>query len=564
MSAAEIDPFTLAVVHGALVGIARDMKVMTMRTAYTQLWKEQGDLSCCLMDGDGEIVAQDPNGFPVHVTTMPVQLKGAIAAIGRDRLEPGDVIATNDPYLGGTHLPDVLVARPLFHAGRIVAFACNRGHWADIGGMGPGSYSPASSDIHQEGLMIPPVKLYARGEPVEGVVDLVMGNIRNRRVGHGDLRAQIASTGMAARRVAALVERYGAGTLATAMTAIVDRAEEMTRARIAAFRDGVSHVRDRLDGDGLTPEPRFVDVKVTVSGSDIEVDLSGSDPQSAGGINCSASATASAVQYAVKAMTDPQNPPNAGSYRPIRVVTRKGTLVDAEPPASMVGFGEVSYRVMDATVAALAPLVGEKAVAAGSGSTGTVVVAGPRPGGGSFVSIELASGAWGARAHADGIDAMRYGPGNAGHIPIEADEMENPFLFEAYEIVPDTGGAGRFRGGNGFVRAFRVMAGGARICLCTDRDVTAPPGLFGGHAGTPARFVLDPGTPDERVLPSKTPYVALARGTLVHLQSAGAGGLGDPAERDEAAIARDIADGKVTRAHALSAYGRAPEETGGG
>ncbi len=555
MSLDPIDPFTFAVIHRSLIGIARDMKLMTMRTAYTQLWKEQGDLSCCLMDGAGDIVAQDPNGFPIHVTTMPMQLKGAVAAIGRDRLEPGDVIATNDPYIGGTHLPDVLIARPLFHEGELYAFACNRGHWADIGGMGPGSYSPASSDIHQEGLFIPPVKLFSRGEVQEGVVAMIIGNIRNRRTGHGDLRAQYASTETAATRFAALVARYGFAIVKRAMGEIVDRAEAMTRARIATFEDGVYHVRDCLDGDGINPGKRWVDVKVTVAGSDIEVDLSASDPTSAGGMNCSHSAAASAVQYAIKAITDPENPPNAGSYRPVKVITRPATLVDAQPPASMIGFGEVTYRVMDATLAALAPAVGERAVASGSGSTGTVVITGPGAEGGAFISIELASGAWGARYRTDGISGMRYGPGNAGHIPIEADEMENPLLFERYEIVPDTGGAGRTRGGNGFVRSFRVECDGARMCLCTDRDVTAPPGLGGGAPGTLARFVIDPDTPDERVLPSKTAYVAVARGSLVHLQSAGGGGMGSPAERDPAAVARDVADGYVSQAHAERAYG---------
>ncbi|WP_226575014.1 hydantoinase B/oxoprolinase family protein [Acuticoccus sediminis] len=553
-----IDPFTFAVIHRSLIGIARDMKLMTMRTAYTQLWKEQGDLSCCLMDGAGDIVAQDPNGFPIHVTTMPMQLKGAVAAIGRDTLEPGDIIATNDPYIGGTHLPDVLIARPLFHEGELFAFACNRGHWADIGGMGPGSYSPSASDIHQEGLFIPPVKLVARGVVQQGVIDMIIGNIRNKRVGHGDLRAQYASTETAATRFAALVARYGFATVRRAMGEIVDRAEAMTRAKIAAFKDGVYHVRDCLDGDGINRGKRWVDVKVTVSGSDIEVDLTGSDPTSAGGMNCSHSAAASAVQYAIKAITDPENPPNAGSYRPVKVLTKPGTLVDAQPPASMIGFGDVTYRVMDATLAALAPAVGERAVAAGSGSTGTVVITGPGAEGGAFISIELASGAWGARYGSDGISGMRYGPGNAGHIPIEADEMENPLLFERYEIVPDTGGAGRTRGGNGFVRAFRVECDGARICLCSDRDETPPPGLDGGAPGTTARFVIDPDGPNPTVLPSKTAYIPVPRGSLVHLQSAGGAGMGSPGERDGAAIADDVADGYVTPEHAAKVYGWLP------
>ena len=281
-------------------------------------------------------------------------------------------------------------------------------------------------------------------------------------------------------------------------------------------------------------------------------------------MNCSHSAAASAVQYAVKSITDPENPPNAGSYRPIAVKTRHGSLVDASKPASMVGFGEVCYRVLDTTLAAIAGAVGQRGIASGSGSTGTVVVAGRRErgeGGDYFATLELSSGAYGARAARDGINAIRYGPGNAGHIPIEADEIENPLFFEAYEIMPDTGGPGRFRGGNGFVRAFRVESDSAQLCLCADRHQTPPPGLFGGLPGATARYVLDPGSDRERVLPSKTQYIDLEAGTLVHLQSAGGGGYGDPRERDPALVAEDLRNGYVTEAGAETAYGyRARDE----
>jgi N-methylhydantoinase B len=545
-AARSVDPFTLAVIQSSLIGVARDMKIMTMRTAYTELWKEQGDLSCCLMDATGDIVAQDPNGFPVHVTTMPLQLKGAVAALGAEGLRPGDVIATNDPYIGGTHLPDVLIARPLFHAGALYGYACSRGHWADIGGMGPGSYSPQTTDIHQEGVFIPPVKLFEEGRVNSGLLSMIMSNIRNRSVGHGDLRAQYAACAGAETRLKALIARYGFATLQTAMTEILDLSEHYTRARIAAFPDGVYHARDCLDGDGNRPDKVWVDVRVTVAGSEIEVDLTGSDKQSSGGINCSHSAAASAVQFAVKIITDPENPPNAGSYRPIKVRTRPGTLVDAQPPSSMVGFGDVAYRVMDATLAALAPAIGAKAIASGSGSTGTVVVSGrTRRANGDhyFTTIELASGAHGARNFADGINAMRYGVGNAGSIPIEVDELNNPLRFQAFEIVADSGGAGTFRGGNGFRRVFRVLADEAQICLCTDRHETPPPGLAGGEPGQCSRYVIDPGTDRERVLGSKTGYVRLEKGALVWLQSGGGGGYGPPSERDPARVRHDLAEG---------------------
>lgn len=554
-----INPFTLAVIQNALIGVANEMKLMTMRTAYTQLWKEQGDLSCCVMDGTGEIIAQDPSGFPLHVTTMPFQLQGLIDGVGRDSIRPGDVLMTNDPFLGGTHLPDVLVARPLFWEGELYAFVCNRGHWADIGGMGPGSYSPATQELIQEGIVIPPVKLFVGDLIQKPLVDLVVRNVRNTTVAMGDMRAQYASCFTGERRLQELIRRYGLATIKEAMKEILDRSEKMTRARIAEFPDGVYLARDCLDGDGLREDPQWIDARVIVQGSDISVDLSASSPQSRGGMNCSRAAAISGVQYVIKAITDPENPPNAGSYRPIKVITKPGTFCDALPPGSMVGYGEVAYRVMDVTMNALSAATPQRVLASGSGSTGTVVVGGgdTRPAAKKpfFLTLELSSGAYGARATKDGINGIRYGAGNAGHVPIEADEMENPILFERYGIVPDTGGAGTYRGGNGFCRVFRVLADQASICICADRHLTRPPGLFGGSAGTTARYVLDPGTPKERVLTSKTPYLPLDAGTLVWLQSAGGGGYGDPRKRDQKLIKRDLRDGYITPEFAKRAYG---------
>jgi N-methylhydantoinase B len=553
-----IDPFTLAVIQNALIGVAHEMKLMTMRAAYTQLWKEQGDLSCCVMDWEGEIVAQDPTGFPIHVTTMPFQLQGVIDGVGRENIRPGDVLITNDPFLGGTHLPDVLLVRPLYWEGELYGYLCNRGHWADIGGMGPGSYSPATKELIQEGIVIPPLKLFVADALQKPIVDLIIRNVRDSSVALGDMRAQYASCFTGERRLKEVIGRYGIATIKAAMKEILARSEQLARARIGGFKDGEYHARDCLDGDGFGDEPQWIDSRVTISGSGITVDLSASSTQSRGGMNCSRASAISGVQYALKAVTDPENPPNAGSYRPIKVITRPGTLCDAKPPGSMVGYGEVTYRVLDTTMHALADAAPAAVLASGSGSTGTTVI-----GGGDtrvnarkpfFLTLELSSGAYGARATKDGMNAIRYGAGNAGHVPIEADEMENPIVFERYEVMPDTGGAGRFRGGNGFCRVFRVLADEASICICADRHRTPPPGLFGGRPGSTARYVLNPGQPDERRLTSKTPYVPLQAGTLVWLQSAGGGGYGDPAMRDRELIERDLRDGYITEEFAAREY----------
>jgi N-methylhydantoinase B len=553
-----IDPFTLAVIQNALISVASEMKLMTMRTAYTQLWKEQGDLSCCVMDADGQIVAQDPSGFPIHVTTMPFQLQNLIEGVGRDTIEPGDVLMTNDPFLGGTHLPDVLIARPLFWEGKLYGYLCNRGHWADIGGMGPGSYSPATKELLQEGLVIPPLKLFIKDQIQKPLVDMIVRNVRNSVVAHGDMRAQYASCFAGERRFQEIIRRYGLPTVMEAIAEILARSEAMTRARIADFKDGVYHARDCLDGDGMRDSPQWIEARVTVKGSDITVDLTGSSDQSSGGMNCSRASAISGVQYAIKAITDPENPPNAGSYRPITVLTRPGSFCDALPPRSIVGFGEVAYRVLDTVMRALADAAPQQVLASGSGSTGTVAIGGqdkrPQAKRGYFVSLELSSGAYGARATKDGLNAIRYGAGNAGHVPVEASEMENPIRYERIEIMPDTGGAGMYRGGNGFCRVFRVLVDTTEICICADRHVSHPQGLFGGEPGTTARYVLDPGTPAERVLSSKTPYIPLAEGTVVWVQSAGGGGYGDPSKRASELVARDLRDGYITEAFAAAHY----------
>ena len=557
-----VDAFTLAVIQNALIGVSHEMKLMTMRAAYTQLWKEQGDLSCCVMDTEGEIVAQDPTGFPIHVTTMPFQLRGLIDGIGPDNIKPGDVLMTNDPFLGGTHLPDVLLVRPLFWEGELYGYLCNRGHWADIGGMGPGSYSPATRELIQEGIVIPPVKLFVNDQLQKPLVDLVVRNVRNASVALGDMRAQYASCFSGERRLAEVIARYGLPTIREAMREILLRSEQLTRVRIADFKDGVYHARDCIDGDGLTEDAQWIDAKVTIAGSDITVDLSGSSNQSRGGMNCSRASAISGIQYAIKSITDPENPPNAGSYRPVKVITRPGTLCDAQPPGSMVGYGEITYRVLDTVMRALADASPRSVLASGSGSTGTTVIGGsdsrPEAKKRYFLTLELSSGAYGARATRDGINAIRYGAGNAGHVPIEADEMENPIVFERYEVVADTGGAGTFRGGNGFCRVFRVLADGASICLCADRHRSQPQGLFGGQPGSTARYVLDPGTAKERVLSSKTPYLPLDQGTLVWLQSAGGGGYGDPKARERSLIERDLRDGYISVERARELYGYEP------
>ncbi|MEE8290678.1 MAG: hydantoinase B/oxoprolinase family protein [Candidatus Tectomicrobia bacterium] len=557
---ANVDPITFEVIRNALLTTAAEMKVVVMRSSYSTIWRESGDLSCAILSRDGEMIAQGPGDLPAHLATMPFSLQGALQKHPLDTLEPGDVLFHNDPQWGNNHLPDCMMAKPVFVDADIIGFAVVRGHWTDIGGMGAGSYTAVTTDPIQEGLRIPPIKLYRAGELDQSYVDFILANVRVPRDRLGDIRAEFAGCVTGERKLLALSAKYGARTVTDCMLAILDHGEHLTRAELEQIPDGTYHYTDYSDGDGVTDEPIKIQVAVTIAGSDVTVDFTGSHPQTIGGMNAPLAVTYSSVQFAVKAAADPWNAANSGCYRPVRVIAPEGTVVNPVLPASVVaGNHETAMIIVAAIFGALAQAAPDRVVAAGADSSVVTVIAGidPRPErhGRKYVYIEIQGSSWGATQGGDGVSAMRAGVGNTGNQPIEVVEAEYPVTVLEYSIVPDRAGAGRFRGGFPARRVVR-LDGEAQVTLIAERGRIEPFGLHGGQPGALGQYLQNPGTPQEERLFSKTAPMQRQQGEVLSICAAGGGGFGSPSERDPARIQQDLEAGLVSPASAERDYGR--------
>jgi len=554
MSKTRLDPITFAVLRSGLVNAVAEMKGVVVRTAYSNLWKEAGDLSCGLLTSHGELAVQGIGDIPIHLASMPMSLGACLVRIPPAGLKPGDVLYQNDPYQGNNHLPDFIMAKPVFFDGRIVAYTAVRGHYVDVGGGGPGSYSATMPDIYAEGLRIPPVRIFKEGELNQDIVDVLLHNTRNSRERFGDLRSQFAGCVAAERRVLSFCQKYGAETFQAAMEEMVAAAEKLTRAAIAKIPDGTYTFEDFCDTD----DPIRIAASVTVRGEEIEIDFAGSSPQVRGGMNAPLAVTVSAACYAIKCITDPENLPNSGSYRPIKVNAPYGTVVNPMPPAPVIaGNHETASRIVDVIIGALASVVPERICAAGSGSSGVLSLGARVRSDGrdrELLMVETHGAGQGANRHGDGVNARRVNVGNTGNTPSEALEMSFPLHILRYAISEDGGGAGRTRGGTGILRELRLDHE-ATVTLTADRAKFAPYGVFGGLPAPKAEFwaKLPDGT--QRVLNSKTAPIHFLKGTIIHFRAAGGGGYGPPAERDLPAIQADLDDGYISPAGARENYG---------
>jgi len=559
--AARLDPITYEVIRNGLLAGAAEMKVCVMRSSYSTLWREAGDLSCAIMTPGGELIAQGPADIPVHLAALPFCLEGMLRKLDPATYEEGDILFQNDPLWGNNHLPDCVTAKPIFMDGRIIAYAVVRGHWTDIGGIGPGSYSSVTTDHLQEGLTIPPMKIYKRGQLDRELADFILANVRSPRERLGDLKAQYAGCIAGERTVLALVRKYGAGTVEAAFARILDHSEALTRREIEKIPDGTYRFTAWSDGDGVDDRPITIQVALTVKGSEIVVDFAGSSQQARGGMNAPMAVTTSATLYAIKCATDPWNPPNSGSYRPVKVIAPKGSVANPNLPCPVILGNHETASIMAAAIFGALDLANpdapQRTIAGGTDSATMFIVGGvdPRPwrAGRTFVCLDIQGTCWGARHDKDGINGMRCGVGNSGYNPIEVVEAEYPVMVEFAAFVPDAGGPGKFRGGVPMRKAFRTLAD----CILTivgERSRFPANGLRGGRPGAPAQFVMHPGTPEEAHLFSKTPPIPIKAGTLVWMQTAGGGGFGDPLDRDPARVRDDVRDGYVTPAAAARDY----------
>ena len=556
------DPATFEIVKNSLYKIAEEMRVVLAKTAYSPLLKSAGDYSCGVFDARGEMVAQGPD-LPIHLGSMPDAVRAVVARFASD-VHGGDVFVHNDPYFGGSHLPDVNVVRPAFHDGDLLGYTCLRAHWPDIGSATPGSYG-AVTQIFGEGLRIPPSRLISRGVLNVDLENLIFANVRTPDERKGDLGAQLAATLRATERLDALAQRYGSVEVIGYMAQVMDYSERLMRAALVDLPDGEGSFEDFCDGDGIADDASGADarfrIKLSVrkTADRLIVDFAGTDPQVKGPMNAPLSVTASGVYCGLKTAVDPNNliPPNSGCWRTIEIRAPKGSVVNAEFPAPVVYANhEMSHRVADMVMGALVNFLPEQVMACSQGTSAILTLGGVDPRNGRhYVSYETIKGGFGARPNKDGINCIASGISNTMNTPVEVLEMAFPVRVECYAVNPDSGGAGRYRGGCGAKRVWRMLEGADAIgALCMERMTSPPFGLRGGSAGAAAVVTLT--TPDgiTRSLPSKGAFAAPA-GSTIDMLTPGSGGFGPASERDPAAIGDDLLDGYVSASAATRDYG---------
>jgi N-methylhydantoinase B len=552
----QTDPITLEVVENRLDSIVREMSNITQRTARSAVVHSGKDFSCAIFDANAQLLAIG-SSLPIHILPMLVALQKTVAQY-EDDIAPGDIFIGNDPHDGGTHLNDVLIFIPMFHRGSHMGFACNRAHWADVGGAVPGSISGSATEIYQEGLRIPPMRLGRSNVPDPDILRFIFANVRIPEDVHGDLLAQLASCRVAEQRVGSLVDSYGVDLVKSTTDQILDIAEQRMRARIAALPDGRMSHEIYLDNDGTDPDPVRIRSTVTVTGDSLVVDYTGSADQRAGCINTGYAASSGMAFMGVKAALDPKGPINSGTLRAIEVIAPEGSCLNSRPPAACGGLAELGVAVV-ATMVAMSGLVPEQVSAEEGASANHQNFDGTdaRPGRGRYVFYDALSGGGGARAGKDGLDFVRtIRSGNFTMMSTEVLENVFPLVFERQELRPDSGGPGRFRGGLGMTRDYRVLNDGV-ISVLGDHALLPPAGLEAGQRGAPTRWEVVRGgqaSPVSAEFRSKG-AASVRSGDVVRVGTPGGGGWGDPLERDPAAVLRDVIDGKVSRDKAFEQYG---------
>ncbi|MGH7322021.1 MAG: hydantoinase B/oxoprolinase family protein [Candidatus Rokuibacteriota bacterium] len=515
-----MDRITLEVIGSALLSVAEEMGTALIKASYSSNIKERWDCSTAIFDRDGQVIAQAEH-IPMHLGSLLGIVREILRRYPPERLQPGDVFVANDPYSGGgTHLPDITLASPVFVEGELFAFVANIAHHADRTGE-------RIRTIYDEGLRITPIRLVEGGREREDVMELLLANFALPTERRGDFRAQIASNRLGERRVLELCRRYGAATIRAASDECLAYGERKIRTAIAKLPRGIYRFTDSMDGDGVTAGAIPIAVAITVEGDRIHLDFAGTGPQCAGDINVVFLALVSTVYYALKAILDPTIPANGGFYRAIEVEAPPGSLVNALPPAPVAWRTQTCQRIADVIFGALAPVLPDRVPAAGNGANSAWVFSGVHPRTGRYyVYLETLAGGAGATARADGLDGVQVHITNTSNLPVECLEMEYPLLVEEYALVEESGGSGKLRGGWGLRRTIEVLDHEAQFLGTLERAAIPPWGLAGGGPGGCASLVLNPGTPAERQLPSKVWGHSLKPGDRVRVITPGGGGYG--------------------------------------
>ncbi len=552
MTQRNLDPITLAVVSSALDTIVDEMAYTVMRTSRSPLVRDVLDYSCTICDASGRILTQAKT-VALHLGAVPDAIEAVLEAYG-GTFVPGDIVILNDPYQGGMHLPDIFMFKPIFTGDTLHGFSVVITHHCDMGGRVPGSNAADSTEIFQEGLRIPPLKLYEAGVRNRTLIDIIRKNVRVPDLVIGDIESQIATCNIGERNFIDLLERYGESELRDYFDELIDYGETLTRKVIASWPDGEYAFTDYIDGDGFTREQIPITVKLTVDGDHVTADFEGSSPQVRGAINSTMSFTKSSTYLAIRCALDQKVPNNAGVYRCITVKAPLGSILNPQMPAPVAARALTGYRTVDTVMGALAQVVPDKVRAAGEGGNTVICFGGyDKETREPFIMVDMINGAWGARADADGIEGITNPSQNMSNMPIETLEQRYPVRMEEYAFREDSCGAGRYRGGLGLVRQYRLLADEAILQLRSDRYVNPPYGLGGGGPAAPARNVFNPDAEHED-LPSKVTRTVHTGDVLRHEQPGG-GGHGDPLERPVEEVAADVLNQKISPAFAKAQFG---------
>jgi N-methylhydantoinase B len=550
------DPFTTEIIKDSLVAIGDEMFVALQRTSKSTIIYEVLDFASGLTDARGQLITQG-NGVTGFLGTLTFAVRSTLEKFGPDGLSPGDVVITNDPYSGGgTHLSDVSLIVPIFYRDELIAFSASKAHWTEVGGKDPGSWTTDATEVFQEGLQFPCVKLYEAGRPVDSLIDLIEANVRLPDMTLGDMHAQVAALRLGERRFQELCDKYGLATVLGSVEALLDYGERMTRLELSKLPQGSYEAEDWIDDDGIGNGPFRVCVKVTITEDEFVCDFTGTHDQVPGPVNCTLTGLHSGVRTMLKAITSPSIPVNEGCFRPLEVVCPSGTIFTAERPAAVSTYWETMNYVTDLVWRALAPIVPERLTAGHFLSVCGVVVAGMHPETGElFLLVEPQAGGWGAGRSKDGESGlMCVGDGETYLIPIEVAETRYGIVVDRFELDTTDAGAGRRRGGRGCIRDYRAAVDEVTLTATFGRHKYVPWGVDGGHAGSrnEVRIFRDDGS--EHVL-GKCARLPLKRGEVARLVTGTGGGWGSPFDRAVEAVLEDVRDGYVTVKQAERDYG---------
>jgi N-methylhydantoinase B len=549
------DPILLEIMQSRLEQVAAEMQTVLLRTSRSMIVREARDASAAIFTGTCEQIAQSVS-IPLHLGMTVHAVRTVANLFSGPTMHDGDVYIVNDPFNGGAHLPDIIIVAPVFVDGTLIAYVSVVAHHQDIGGGTAGGNNMNATEVYQEGLRIPPARLYDRGQPNEMLFALLEANVRTPEVVLADLRAQLAACYVGKERLIELARKYGASNLVGSMARMLDDAEELTKSALASIPTGTYHFVEWIDHDGIDLEcRRKIEALVTVKRGSVEIDLTRSCDQVPGPINSTPASTHAAAYFIIRAICGSGVPNNSGCHRRVSVLTRAGSILDAQLPAAVNSRGSSTGRVVSCLLGAFAPALPQRVPANSGSGSGTLKLSGTDPENMRYyIAVNPEGGGTGAASYRDGIDGLQGGMANASNVPVEELERQVPVRVIRYRFRPDSGGPGEFRGGMGTEKEFEVLRGEMELAVRADNHLAGPYGLAGGRPG--ARSECSVVEPDgiQHAVPSKG-KLKLAAGERFRIATAGGGGYGDPLEREVARIAADIADGRVTPRAAFDHHG---------